>query len=96
MSDGTSSRAPAVTRITLCAREHRRGPELDLEPRGILGEIAIVEADDLGLPFAALDEGLRKRCRPFGHKPRVGSVDAASRGTPGSGDFKKLATAEDL
>ena len=75
LSDGTSSRAPAVTRITLAACEHRHGAELDLEPRGILGEIAIVEPDDLGLAFAALDEDLRKRGRALRHEPGVGSVD---------------------
>ena len=38
-----------MTRDDALRGEHRRGPELDLEPRRILAEIAVVEPDDFGL-----------------------------------------------
>ena len=55
--------------------EHRDGPKRDLEPRGVLGEIAIVEANDLGLPLPPSREDLGQRAGALGHQPGVGPVN---------------------
>jgi hypothetical protein len=82
LSDATSSREPAVTRITLWLANI--GAVLSsTSSRAGSSEIAIVEADNLGLAFAALDEDLRKRYRALRHEPRIRSVDGIAR-QPGS------------
>ena len=78
---GTSSRAPAATRTTLPLGEHRDGAKLDLEPRWILRQIFLVEANDLRRLFALAGESIGERRGALGNEPRVGTVDESRRGT---------------
>ena len=42
---------------------------------GLLGEVAVVEADDLGLGLLPRREGRGQRGRALGHEPGVGPID---------------------
>ena len=75
MSAGTSSLGPAVTRTTLCSANIGMVRSSTSSRRGVLGEIAIVEADDLGLPLPPSREDLGKRAGALGHQPGVGPVN---------------------
>ena len=58
----------------LARGEHRPRAKLDLEPRGILGEIAIVETNDLGIALYAAREHRGKCARALGDQACVGTV----------------------
>ncbi len=74
-SGGTSIRANGGDAHHLALGEHRDGAQLDFDARRILGEIALVEADDLGHVLALTGEGVSDRRGALGHEPSVGAVD---------------------
>jgi hypothetical protein len=58
----------------LARGEHRPRAKLDLESRGVLGEIAIVETNDLSIALYAACERRGKRARALGDEAGVGTV----------------------